>query len=487
MRSINPLPPNHPPTIPMPDVLIHALHTLGDAALGGFWVPLAAWTLGAILVEGVLRSPVSCSALAWYRVRQALLLALPAGILLSAGIDLSDLGVDASGAAVLYVTGEPIEATVSAAGSAPAWTWTHLVGAATLVAGGVALVQLGRLVADGVRLALARPSLDLVAHPGVARIAHKEARRLGVRRPARALVSRRDVSPMTLPGWTPTVVVPASMADAPDALRMTMAHEMVHVRRYDDWAAIGERVLAALFAVHPLVHLIARSLSHDREMACDAEVLQDHTVRRGSYARLLLDFADRSHALRSVALSEQRSMLTDRLDAMRSSIARPSKLRVGAAVLALLAGVSVLVVACSDSVTPPKEATTQTSSQTAPSATDSNDWPPDTVPQPSTTADDVYVVAEEPPKLKGGISALQREVTYPDDARANGIEGRVFVQFVVDENGVPQNVSVTRGVHASLDREAVRATRKMRFEPGEQRGRDVKVQMSLPVTFRLNR
>jgi TonB family protein len=360
----------------------------------------------------------------------------------------------------------------------------HLVGAVTALAGGIALVQLVRLAVDGTRVALARTRLDLTADPRVARAAHREARRLGVRRPVRAVVSRRDVSPMTLPGLAPTVVVPASMASAPDTLRMTMAHEMVHVRRYDDWAAIAERVVAALFAVHPLVHTIARSVDRDREMACDAEVLYDHTVQRGSYARLLLDFADRSHTLRSVALSERRSMLTDRLDAMRSPIARPSKLRVGTAMVALLVGVSVMVVACSDSVTPEQDAATQTSPS---SSNESPELPPGTTPQPDTTAADVYVVVEEPPKLKGGFEALRQEVKYPETARAKGIEGRVFVQFVVDETGVPQDVRVTRGVHPLLDREAVRATRQMRFDPGEQRGRDVKVQMSLPITFRLPR
>ncbi len=100
-------------------------------------------------------------------------------------------------------------------------------------------------------------------------------------------------------------------------------------------------------------------------------------------------------------------------------------------------------------------------------------------------SNDVFVVVEKFPRLIGGLARLQKEVEYPTFARDAGIEGRVFVQFVVDENGDTQNVTVTRGVHRLLNEEAVRVVREMKFVPGEQNGGAVKVQMSLPVTFRL--
>jgi len=99
--------------------------------------------------------------------------------------------------------------------------------------------------------------------------------------------------------------------------------------------------------------------------------------------------------------------------------------------------------------------------------------------------DEIFVVVENQPKLKGGMRALQEEVDYPDFAKKAGIEGRVFVQFVVDENGNVQDPRVTRGVHKLLNQEAIRAVKKMKFEPGRQRGQPVKVQMSLPVSFQL--
>jgi len=98
---------------------------------------------------------------------------------------------------------------------------------------------------------------------------------------------------------------------------------------------------------------------------------------------------------------------------------------------------------------------------------------------------EVFVVVENQPELIGGMKSLQEDVEYPSFARRAGIEGRVFVQFVVDENGNVQNPKVTRGVHKLLNKAAVEAVKKQKFKPGKQRGKAVKVQMSLPVTFQL--
>ncbi len=116
---------------------------------------------------------------------------------------------------------------------------------------------------------------------------------------------------------------------------------------------------------------------------------------------------------------------------------------------------------------------------------DTNQGPPPGDDEEEEEEQEVFVVVENQPELIGGMKALNEEVEYPDFARKAGIEGRVFVQFVVDEEGNVQNPKVTRGVHKLLNQEAMRAVKEMKFEPGKQRGKAVKVQMSLPVTFRL--
>lgn len=98
---------------------------------------------------------------------------------------------------------------------------------------------------------------------------------------------------------------------------------------------------------------------------------------------------------------------------------------------------------------------------------------------------EIFMVVENKPELIGGMKALQQSVDYPDFARKAGIEGRVIVQFVVNEEGNVTNPRVVRGVHKLLDEEAIRAVKQQKFKPGKQRGEPVKVQMSLPVTFQL--
>lgn len=89
------------------------------------------------------------------------------------------------------------------------------------------------------------------------------------------------------------------------------------------------------------------------------------------------------------------------------------------------------------------------------------------------------------PALIGGLASLQQNISYPNMARKAGIEGRVIVQFVVTEQGTVENPQVIRGIGGGCDKEALRAVTTAKFEPGRQRGKAVRVQYSLPVTFRL--
>jgi protein TonB len=99
--------------------------------------------------------------------------------------------------------------------------------------------------------------------------------------------------------------------------------------------------------------------------------------------------------------------------------------------------------------------------------------------------DEIFVAVEQQPKLIGGMQAVREAIDYPDLAEKTGIEGRVFVEFVVDKEGNVQNPTVVRGVHELLDKEALRVAKKMKFHPGKQRGDPVKVRFTLPVTFKL--
>ena len=90
--------------------------------------------------------------------------------------------------------------------------------------------------------------------------------------------------------------------------------------------------------------------------------------------------------------------------------------------------------------------------------------------------DEIFVIVEEVPEFPGGTRALYQyinsQVRYPAVAQENGIQGKVYVKFVVDENGNVDDAEVLRPVDALLDKEALRVINSLpRFKPGKQRGK----------------
>lgn len=104
---------------------------------------------------------------------------------------------------------------------------------------------------------------------------------------------------------------------------------------------------------------------------------------------------------------------------------------------------------------------------------------------PEEEEEDFFVAVEQMPQLKGGLAGLQRKINYPEMARKAGIEGKVIIQFIVNEEGEVENPRVIRGIGGGADEEALRVVKEAEFIPGRQRGRPVRVQYSLPITFRL--
>ncbi len=100
-------------------------------------------------------------------------------------------------------------------------------------------------------------------------------------------------------------------------------------------------------------------------------------------------------------------------------------------------------------------------------------------------------MADVLPEFPGGDVAMmqfiQTHVTYPAIARENNIQGRVFVEFIVDTTGNLSNFKIVRSVSPELDDEVLRVVKKFpRFKPAMQNGRKVRVRYTVPVTFRMS-
>ncbi len=113
------------------------------------------------------------------------------------------------------------------------------------------------------------------------------------------------------------------------------------------------------------------------------------------------------------------------------------------------------------------------------------DLPPPPPPSDEEPEPEIFVVVENMPELIGGIEGLQKRVSYPEIAKKAGVEGTVFLQFIVDENGNVVDPAVVKGIGAGCDEAALEAIRTAKFKAGRQRGKPVKVKFSLPVRFRL--
>lgn len=99
--------------------------------------------------------------------------------------------------------------------------------------------------------------------------------------------------------------------------------------------------------------------------------------------------------------------------------------------------------------------------------------------------EDFFVLVQQMPELIGGIAGLQEKIKYPENAIRANIEGRVYVQFIVNEKGEVENPRIVRGIGGGCDEEALRVIKTAKFKPGLQRGRPVRVQYNLPIIFRL--
>ncbi len=97
-----------------------------------------------------------------------------------------------------------------------------------------------------------------------------------------------------------------------------------------------------------------------------------------------------------------------------------------------------------------------------------------------------YIQVEQMPTIIGGMKALVDNIKYPKTAKDEGIEGKVYIRAYIDEQGNVVKTKILKGADSRLDNAAIDAVNKIKFTPGKQKGKPVKVQIVIPIVFKLH-
>ena len=258
-----------------------------------------------------------------------------------------------------------------------------------------------------------------------------------------------------------------------------LSHELAHVKQYHT----VDMLLAELFQIiqwfNPLAYRLKKDLCEVHEFLADSYVVRCG-VNRIEYQQTLLNYVESSIAP-SVANMFSAKLLKRRF-AMMTLDSSPKKMYKYLFSIPLVA-VLVLAMSCNTQEIPVVAAAAEekVEEQVIAETKDKN------------MEDEAFVIVEEMPKYSGGgidefrLGHVQKCLVYPEEAAKHKIQGRVYVNFVIDAGGNVTKVKVIREVHPLLDEEVVRViSASPSWTPGKQRGKNLAVQYTIPVIFKLD-
>jgi TonB family protein len=244
-------------------------------------------------------------------------------------------------------------------------------------------------------------------------------------------------------------------------------HELAHINQYHTFDLILLELITIFQWFNPFAWLLRRTVIEVHEYLADEEVIS-HGTSIPFYQKLLLNIQTDRYLLLPVS-NFNKSLTLNRIK-MMTTIKPPQWKKVK--ILILFPVVIALVFMCTK-VDEEKSALT-------------GDGP---AVQETAGPEEVFYIVEEMPDFQGkGQDGFRQYIaenlSYPQIAVENGIQGRVFVEFTIGSDGNVRDVKIARGFHPSLDAEALRVVSSSpRWEPGRQRGDAVAVKVTFPITF----
>ena len=274
------------------------------------------------------------------------------------------------------------------------------------------------------------------------------------------------------------IYIPKDNLDA-----MIIKHEMSHVKNHHSVDIILMEIMIAFQWFNPFIRMIKNELKNNHEFIADSEAIKDED-EKSNYMMLLLqqctadDFSTIANNFSFLLTKKRISMITKNQNVKGSVI----KVLLTLPVFALL----ILLNTQCDNTKPNEE-----KQQTTVTETETILEQPVYDTEAATLQDSIYRVSEVMPQYPGGpnemMRYIQENIKYPQSAKDNKIEGRVYVSFVVEKDGSITNAAVIRGIDKECDAEALRVVSSMpKWNPGQQDGKNVRTQFTIPIIYKFN-
>lgn len=254
-----------------------------------------------------------------------------------------------------------------------------------------------------------------------------------------------------------------------EEIKQILYHEKTHARQLHSVDVLLMELLCVAFWCNPFVWLMKREQAMNLEYLADNDVLQ-HGINSREYQYHLLRLTYQKTAVQIVN-NFNVSQLKQRIMMMNKTKSPVRTLTKYFAILPMLLLLITANSAFAQKVEPQKKVEQKKATQQK--------------------VDEVFVTVEEAPTFPGGtaglVDFLNENIKYPEDAQKRGKEGRVIVQFIVEKDGSLSDINIVRSADPLFDAEAVRVVKSMPiWNPGKQRGQEVRVRYTLPVLFKLD-
>ncbi|MGE7774437.1 M56 family metallopeptidase [Chitinophaga sp. NPDC101104] len=386
-----------------------------------------------------------------HRWNRAYLLGLTAVSLLLPLISIPLPGNSTGSAGILQYTASAFTVNGNAGShTTSSWHWTYFayaaVAAALLARFGYAVWQLHRLIRGGRRQD--GQHYQLILHPAVS----------------------SPFSFFRFIFWNPGAEQQSAES------RHILQHEQTHVRKGHSWDTLFMELVTALCWPNPVFHFVKRELQVVHEFEADevpagngqTKAYAENLLRQvlcAPSANLLIHHFSQPPVKRRIMMLTRKN--DTRYAAVRKLMALP-----------LAAGL-IFAVSCTQHKEDVVAAKPEEKAQT----------PVDRTLQKPTN--EIFTVVENPPVFPGGDEALNKylssQIKYPDEAAEKGVEGTIFVKFIVREDGSITDVTtVGNKKGAGLEEESIRVVKGMpKWNPGVQNGRKVDVEFNLPIRYTL--